>query len=118
MNIRDTANEAPALTVPASSNMHQENQSDLPYQNGPERMADPVHFGNEGRNQNDFSLDQEERNLDSADHRLEHSTGSPVIEKDFIVAWDGEDDPMNPRSMKKSRKWVIVVIICTSSFCV
>ena len=39
-------------------------------------------------------------------------------EKDFTVQWDGEDDPMNPRSMHKARKWFIVFIISASSACV
>ena len=39
-------------------------------------------------------------------------------EKAFEVDWDGEDDPMNPKSMKTARKWVIVIIVSMSSLCV
>lgn len=39
-------------------------------------------------------------------------------EKEFEVAWDGDDDPMNPRSMAYARKWVIVLIVSASSLCV
>ncbi len=41
-------------------------------------------------------------------------------EKDpFEVHWDGGDsDPMNVRSLKKARKWIIVLIISVSSICV
>lgn len=38
--------------------------------------------------------------------------------KEFEVTWDGEDDPMNPRTMSKARKWLIVTIAATSSTCV
>ena len=38
--------------------------------------------------------------------------------KQFEVTWDGEDDPMNPRTMSKARKWLIVAILATSSTCV
>lgn len=37
----------------------------------------------------------------------------------FEVGWDGgDDDPMNPRSMPKWRKWVIVGITSFGSLCV
>ena len=39
-------------------------------------------------------------------------------EKAFEVDWDGEDDPMNPRSMSRARKWVVVIIVSMSSLCV
>lgn len=43
---------------------------------------------------------------------------APDPEKEFEVQWDGEHDPMNPRSMSKARKWVIVLIVSASSLCV
>ncbi|KAL8715900.1 MAG: hypothetical protein Q9220_000567 [cf. Caloplaca sp. 1 TL-2023] len=39
-------------------------------------------------------------------------------EKEFEVRWEGDDDPMNPRSMSKARKWSIVLIASSSSACV
>ena len=39
-------------------------------------------------------------------------------EKEFEVHWDGDNDPMNPRSMSKARKWVIVLIVSATSLCV
>ncbi|KAG9949779.1 hypothetical protein KCU85_g3966, partial [Aureobasidium melanogenum] len=39
-------------------------------------------------------------------------------DKEFEVTWDGDDDPMNPRSMAYARKWIIVVIVSASSLCV
>ncbi|KAI5215223.1 MFS general substrate transporter [Aureobasidium subglaciale] len=41
-----------------------------------------------------------------------------VNEKEFEVTWDGDDDPMNPRSMPYARKWIIVIIVSASSLCV
>jgi hypothetical protein len=36
----------------------------------------------------------------------------------FLVKWDGDSDPMNPRSMSKFRRWIIVLIVSSSSLCV
>lgn len=49
--------------------------------------------------------------------------GSGSLEDDqvdpFEVVWEGgDDDPMNPRSMPKWRKWVIVGITSFGSLCV
>jgi len=38
--------------------------------------------------------------------------------EDFDVKWDGDHDPMDPRNMGTARKWMIVVILSTSSLCV
>lgn len=32
--------------------------------------------------------------------------------------WDGDNDPMNPRSMSRGRKWLIVLIVSGTSLCV
>lgn len=38
---------------------------------------------------------------------------------EFIVSWDGEEDPMNPKnSHSLARKWLIVLILSASSLCV
>jgi len=39
-------------------------------------------------------------------------------EKQFEVTWDSDDDPMNPRSMPKLRRWLIVLVVSASSVCV
>lgn len=46
--------------------------------------------------------------------------GGHIAEADpYEVHWDGgDDDPLNPRSMSKARKWVIVIIVSASSLCV
>ncbi|KAF1850118.1 MFS general substrate transporter [Cucurbitaria berberidis CBS 394.84] len=40
-------------------------------------------------------------------------TGEP-----YLVAWDGDADPLNPRNMTKFRRWAIVLICSASSLCV
>lgn len=39
-------------------------------------------------------------------------------DKQFEVRFEGESDPMNPRSFSKSRKWAIVIIVSAGSTCV
>lgn len=39
-------------------------------------------------------------------------------EKSFEVGWDGIDDPMNPKNLKPSRKWMIVIVLAFGSLCV
>ena len=41
----------------------------------------------------------------------------PENEPAYTVGWDASD-PMNPRSMRKARKWLIVVIVSLGSICV
>ncbi|KOC10229.1 bicyclomycin resistance protein [Aspergillus flavus AF70] len=36
----------------------------------------------------------------------------------YEVSFDGDQDPMCPRSMSPVRKWVIVLIVCTGTLCV
>lgn len=38
-------------------------------------------------------------------------------ESGYVVGWE-EGDAMNPRNMKKARKWLIVVIVSMGSLCV
>jgi hypothetical protein len=39
-------------------------------------------------------------------------------EKTFEVGWDGPDDPLNPKNMATTRKWLVVVILAFGSLCV
>ena len=41
-----------------------------------------------------------------------------VLEQPYLVTWDGDADPENPRSMTMLRRWAIVLICATSSLCV
>ena len=38
--------------------------------------------------------------------------------KQFEVRFDGDSDPMNPRSFSKFRKWTIVIVVSAGSTCV
>lgn len=46
--------------------------------------------------------------------------GQAVSVKDpFDVKWEnGDNDPMNPRSMAHGKKWLVVLIVSASSLCV
>lgn len=58
-----------------------------------------------------FGEDEERPNIPSGDTAAD-------AEKQFEVTWDGDDDPMNPRSMPKLRRWLIVLVVSASSVCV
>lgn len=47
-----------------------------------------------------------------------NSRPGPVTEQPYLVTWDGDADPENPRSMGKLRRWLIVLICASSSLCV
>lgn len=41
----------------------------------------------------------------------------PEDDAEYTVSWE-VDDPMNPRNMGKSRKWLVVIIVSLGSLCV
>ncbi|KAH9886328.1 major facilitator superfamily domain-containing protein [Xylariomycetidae sp. FL2044] len=45
-------------------------------------------------------------------------TQSNIEQDPFEVQWDGDDDPLSPRSMPLARKWLIVIIVGMGSLCV
>ncbi|CAG8978441.1 hypothetical protein HYALB_00012608 [Hymenoscyphus albidus] len=56
---------------------------------------------------------------DTLDERKGDYGGEGRSEKDpFEVLWDGDHDPLNPRSFTMARKWGIVLIVSASSMCV
>ncbi|KAH7397428.1 benomyl/methotrexate resistance protein [Pyrenochaeta sp. MPI-SDFR-AT-0127] len=55
---------------------------------------------------------------DPSDHRPNKSKSGVVTEEPYLVSWDGDADPLNPRSMTKLRRWAIVLICAASSLCV
>lgn len=59
-------------------------------------------------------LDAEANNHGSSSR----AKSGPVTEQPYLVAWDGDADPENPRSMSKLRRWAIVLICASSSLCV
>ena len=50
--------------------------------------------------------------------RSEDNADSTDPEKQFEVRWEAGNDPMDPRSMSKPRKWLVVLIVSMSSLCV
>ena len=44
--------------------------------------------------------------------------GIADAKESFAVKWDGGEDPMNLRNMGTARKWMIVLLVSTSSLCV
>lgn len=43
----------------------------------------------------------------------------PQVEKDpFEVAWEGDHDPLCPKSMSIVRKWLVVITVGMGSLCV
>jgi len=66
------------------------------------------------RSQDNRSLDVEANNHGPSSR----AKPGPVIEQPYLVTWDGDADPENPRSMSKLRRWAIVLICAASSLCV
>lgn len=63
--------------------------------------------------------DGHESTVSANDERGSRKSAEDADEgKRFEVKWDGESDPENPRMMNQARKWLIVIIACTSSTCV
>lgn len=50
------------------------------------------------------------------EERAEEVSTGPGTE--YIVKWDGPDDPGNPRNRSLARKWVIVLVMAVGSVCV
>lgn len=53
----------------------------------------------------------------SAAHELEDN-GARTFDDAYRVDWDGENDPMSPRSMSTARKWMLILVVCTATVCV
>lgn len=62
-----------------------------------------------------FSEDQEKSKMGE---NGENSDAYIDPEKKFEVGWDGDNDPMSPKSMSLARKWVVVLVMASSSLCV
>jgi hypothetical protein len=55
---------------------------------------------------------------DESSQRLNRAETGVVSPERYLVAFDGDADPENPRSMSTLRRWVIVLICAASSLCV
>lgn len=53
----------------------------------------------------------------SAATELEDSH-SGAFDDAYRVGWDGDYDPMSPRSMSAMHKWTIILVVCTATVCV
>jgi hypothetical protein len=42
----------------------------------------------------------------------------PAMEQSFLVEWDGNNDPLNPRTMSVVRRWAIVAVVAMGSLLV
>ena len=56
----------------------------------------------------------------AADEEAQAARGGDAtnLEKSWIVEFDGEGDPWNPRSMRYGRKWLATLVVASSSICV
>jgi hypothetical protein len=48
---------------------------------------------------------------------LGRESGEDSVRPEYQVKWEGLNDPDNPRSMRVSRKWVILMILASISLC-
>ncbi|PVH92613.1 MFS transporter [Periconia macrospinosa] len=62
--------------------------------------------------------DDEERQQQMKRSGGDGKDNSAAPDEPYLVRFDGDTDPMNPRSMAKWRRWVIVLICASSSLCV
>ena len=49
---------------------------------------------------------------------LDEERQESPLPNEFTVGWDGDDDPLCPRSMPYFHKWVIVSVVSTGSLLV
>lgn len=73
------------------------------------------------RSNNGYGVDEFEDGEEVVDDAEQRESPTEIEEKDpFEVGWEGgvDSDPLSPRSMKKWRKWSIIIITSLGSFCV
>ncbi|WZH40607.1 major facilitator superfamily domain-containing protein [Fusarium acuminatum] len=69
-------------------------------------------------NRHSKPTDEGQNDADLSDQTTEAGNLDDTAAESFEVSWDGDKDPMCPRSMSRVRKWVIVSIACMGSLCV
>jgi hypothetical protein len=52
------------------------------------------------------------------DGSMSSSSSTSAGGEEFEVKWEGQDDPGNPRSMSKFRKWLCTWVVSLGSLCV
>lgn len=55
---------------------------------------------------------------DESNQRPNRAKAGIVAPEPYLVSFDGDADPENPRSMSTLRRWAIVLICAASSLCV
>lgn len=55
---------------------------------------------------------------DEGDIERSEQAAGPGQEPEFLVKWDDDNDPMDPRNMGLLRRWLIVAVISMGSACV
>lgn len=57
--------------------------------------------------------------MEKKENSIENDGSVAAGEGDYEVGWvNGEQDPSNPKAFSVARKWLIVIIVSTCSFCV
>lgn len=57
--------------------------------------------------------------VDDSEEAVDVETAGENGVDPYEVHWEnGDKDPLNPRSMSYARKWLVVIIVAASSFCV
>jgi len=97
-------------SLPQTKEFEPINTSSNPNSPGLQTLYQPTSLHNiiRTRSQNGYGCDDDE------DDDLEQATSNDP----FDVKWDGENDPLNPRTWKSFRKWIVVLIVSASSICV
>lgn len=69
--------------------------------------------------QNGYGVSHE-AGANGGEWKVDEEAAAAVPEKDpYEVGWDnGDNDPLCPRSLSVGRKWLIVIIVSSASFCV
>lgn len=101
------------LTPQSSQQSYATAQGDVEKANRPSTESRPSSTLSHTRSHNGFGVD--ERQEDEVFVEAENNGKDEVI----VVTWDnGDEDPMNPRSWPRWRKWAIVIILSIAAFCV
>jgi hypothetical protein len=45
-----------------------------------------------------------------------HEIGSSSSDDEYLVGFDGDDDPQNPLNWSRKRKWAMVMMLSTATF--
>lgn len=65
-----------------------------------------------------MSSEEKENVIMNRDDEEKQAELAPRNQNEFLVQWDGDNDPLNPRSLPLLRKWFIVSIVSAGSLLV